>query len=178
MKKILVAVTTVNGYLANNSEQYPWASEADKKEFDKLYEKAGCIIIGRRTYDILKSRPSFPTPGKFVVVVSHNANLTDDRNNIIFAQSPQEAIAQLESRRFVTALIGGGGELNSSFMKAQLVDEIVLTIEPFVISQGTLLFASSNFDSKLAYMETKKLSKQTIQLRYKVLHNHTFASYA
>ena len=65
-------------------------------------------------------------------------------------------------------MVCGGGELNSSFMKENLVDEMYIDIEPLVFGKGIKVFADAVFEKKLELIETKKFSPNEIQLHYKV----------
>jgi riboflavin biosynthesis pyrimidine reductase len=75
----------------------------------------------------------------------------------------------LKERGFKTALVGGGGKLNSSFMKERLVDEIYLEVTPMIFGKGIKVFEDSNFEAKLELLGVKKLSSNEIQLHYKIL---------
>lgn len=165
----MVAVSTINGYIADKSGQYPWASAEDRIEFMKLYEKAGCIIIGRRTYDNLKNRKPFPTPGRHCVVVTRDTSYTSNNPHIVFQPSPRDAFLYLKKMGFENVLIGGGGKLNASFAREYLIDEIVLTVEPVAIDTGTPLFDHPNQPIKLTLLSETRLNNFTIQLHYHVL---------
>ncbi len=54
-------------------------------------------------------------------------------------------------------------------MEKGLVDEIYLDIEPFVFGSGIKLFADGEWENKLKLLGTKLLSRNTIQLHYKVI---------
>ena len=83
-------------------------------------------------------------------------------------QSPQEALQILQNQKFKTVLICGGGKLNSSFMKEKLIDEIYLDIEPVFLGTGIKLFTDAEFETKLKLIDVKRLSKDEVQLHYKV----------
>ena len=159
--------TTVNGYIAKENNETPW-SDAVWDSYYKIAKQFKAIILGRRTYEIMKEVNEFEKIGNpFTVVVSkkdfaHNSNFA-------IAKSPQEALKILKDKHFAKVLVGGGGTLNSSFMKENLIDEIILDVEPLVFGKGIKLFSENDFDARLELIETKSLSKNTIQLHYRVL---------
>ena len=167
MQVILYMATTVNGYIAKENDETPWSDE-EWLSFSRFVKEVKNIVIGRRTYEIMKSNDEFGKIGNpFTVVVSkedfaHNSNFA-------IAKSPKEALKILEEKGFAKALVTGGGMLNSSFMKENLIDEIYLDIEPLVFGKGIKLFSDNNFDAKLELIETKSLSQNTIQLHYRIL---------
>ena len=84
-------------------------------------------------------------------------------------KSPKDALDILKKDKFSKALVAGGGTLNTSFIKENLVDEIIIDVEPKILGKGIKLFSDDDFESNLELIRTKKLSNNEIQLRYKVL---------
>ena len=164
-------VMSLNGKIANPDGTYPWASKEDWENFQAMYKKAGCIIIGRNTYDKLRDKPSFPTKGCTCIVMSNNNTLTSHHPKIVITHdSPQSILNMLEKKGFKQVLIGGGGDINSLFMKEGLIDEVYIDIEPLILGRGISLFSDSDFESRLKLLAIKKLANnQTIQIHYKVL---------
>lgn len=163
-------VMSLNGKIANPDGTYHWASKEDWENFRAQYKKAGCIIIGRNTYDKLKDKPSFPTKGCTCVVVTHDRSLQNQNPSIIITQdAPRDILKMLANKGFTEVLIGGGGQINSLFMKENLIDEVLIDIEPLIVGRGIPLFAESDFDAKLHLLSTKKLNQHTLQLHYRVM---------
>jgi len=84
------------------------------------------------------------------------------------ANSPKEALSLLEKEGFKPVLLAGGSNLNASFAKEGLIDEIIINIEPVIVGKGIPVFATENFDLKFLLLGTKIIDDQIIQLRYKV----------
>ncbi len=170
MKTILFMVMSLNGKIANPDGMYAWASKEDWESFQLHYKKARCIIIGRNTYEKLKNIPSFPTNRCTCVVMTHDTTLQSSHPRIIVTQnSPRNVLKTLESKGFTEVLIGGGGEINSLFMKQSLIDELYITIEPIVFGKGIPLFIESDFEKKLQLLSVNNLNKHTLQLHYRVI---------
>ena len=167
-------VMSLNAKIANADGTYPWASKKDWESFQAQYKKAGCIIIGKNTYDKLRNKSSFPTKGCTCVVMSNNKTFTSDHPKVIVTHdSPIDILNMLEKKGFKQVLIGGGGEINSLFMKQGLIDEVYIDIEPVVVGQGIPLFADGDLKARLILLGMKKLTnRQTIQLHYRVLNSY------
>ncbi len=169
MQVILYMATTVNGYIAKENNETPW-SDKEWQSFSKFVNEVGNIVIGKNTYDIMKEDDEFSKIGNpFIVVVSKEGFAHS--SNFAIANSPKKALKILKEKNFAKALVAGGGMLNSSFMKERLVNEIYLDVEPLVFGNGIKLFSDNDFDAKLELIETKSLSKNTIQLHYRILDN-------
>jgi len=86
----------------------------------------------------------------------------------ILANSPADALSKASELGFTKVLLTGGGSLNSAFMKAGLVDEIIINVEPYVLGSGIRVFSEESFDNKLGLIEIKKLKSGVIQAHYKI----------
>lgn len=74
----------------------------------------------------------------------------------------------LEEKGFSETFLAGGGNVNSSFIKDGLIDEIYLDVEPIVFGKGIKLFSEEDFEYELELLEVNKLNENTVQLHYKV----------
>ena len=157
---------SVNGYIAKEDDDTSFISKEEWNSYSKEVRGAGNLIIGHRTYDILTKQPEFREfKDVKIVVVSKKKFKTWSKNHLI-AKSPLEALNLL--KEFKRVIVAGGGELNTSFIKENLIDEIYLDVEPVIFGRGIKLFDDGDFEKKLKLLWLKKISKDEIQLHYKV----------
>ena len=160
---------TANGMIARENDDTSWVSPMEWESFSSMIQKAGNMIIGRRTYEVMLRNKEFKKLGSVnVLVLSRKKALNIPPKNVRIVQSPQKALNFLLEQNSKTALICGGGRLNSSFMKERLIDEIYLDIEPVILGTGIKLFADAEFEKKLELLGVRKLSGNEVQLHYKV----------
>jgi len=167
MKVILYMAISANGMIAKKDDNTDWISQEEWDSYSSAVRKAGNLIVGRRTYEILTKQPEFVElkDVKLVVVSEEDIQIVDPEH--LVARSPKEAIELLKD--FDRVIIAGGGLLNASFMAESLVDEIYLDIEPRLLGEGIPLFKGREFDRKLELVDFKKISDNEIQLHYRVL---------
>ena len=156
---------SLNGMIAKEDDDASWILKGSWNSYSETIRKAGNIILGRRTYEIIAKNPE-EIAGLKVVVVSQKNFETLSPNHLI-AASPKAALELLKD--FPEIIVAGGGGLNSAFLQENLVDEIFLDIEPIAFAPGIPLFKDGNFDRKLKLLGTKKISDDEIQLHYKVI---------
>lgn len=169
MKTILYMAITANGYIARKNDETPWSKEEWESFFTKVKE-AKNIVLGRKTFEMMKSNGNLAEIGNIlIVVVSDKIKNDSDEANCLFVNSPVRAVETLKEKGFTEAFVAGGGILNSSFMQEGLVDEIYLDIEPFVFGDGVRLFSENDFEENLELLAIKKLSKNVIQLHYSLI---------
>lgn len=174
MKVILYMAITPNGMIAKEGDDTSWVTETEWESFSGMIKKYGNMIIGRRTYEIMLRNDEFNISNlneiKTAVVAQEEESVKIHNPQFVFrAKSPKEAIDVLCAQGFETIMVCGGGGLNASFMKENLIDEIYLDVEPIVFGKGIRLFAEADFEANLELIETKKLSPNEIQLHYRVL---------
>lgn len=172
MKVILFMTISLNGVIARENNEEDFISHRNWLAFVELANKTGCIIWGRKTHEIVgKWGKEYWTKIEKIkkVIISTDKNIKLEEN-CISASSPEESLKKLSSQGFNNVILSGGGNLNSSFVKKNLIDEIVLNIEPVLIGAGIPVFKLERFeDVRLELIEMKKLEENITQLHYKVL---------
>ena len=166
MKVILYMAITANGMIAGTDDETSWLTNEESESYCSTVRKAGCLIVGRRTYHILTKQPEFQKfkDAKLVVVSHDQVELVDPRHAV--AHTPQEAIDLLSD--FAEIIVAGGGILNAAFLAENLVDEIYLDVEPVIIGNGIPLFKGQDFERNLKFLGQRMLSENEIQLHYGV----------
>lgn len=161
---------SLNGIIAREDGREDFLSDTGWKELVRLSTHAGCLIWGRTTYEaVRKWDPKYLQPMKDLVkvILANQSNPVLDPG-FVPASSPQQALVSLSNKGFTQVILTGGSTTNSSFAKLDLIDEVMINIEPVIIGQGIPLFKPTEFIQKLELFEVKNLSPQTIQLHYRV----------
>lgn len=171
----MVMVMSLDGKTTQSDDPHihSWTSLEDQKHFAKLRNGAKVIILGRKTYETTAQHMKHK-PGRLRIVFTNspqnfaNAQIQDQ---IEFTnQNPKDVVKSLESRGFTTCLLTGGAHLNTLFLENNLIDEILLTVEPKLLGNGNPLFANFAGKANLKLEEMKTLNDQgTILLHYSVI---------
>lgn len=180
MKITLINVISLDSKLLeghDESDIYKWSSKEDFKHFQQIRSQHNLLVMGSGTFNSVKE--------------SDIAGLRaeKDRLRIIMTSKPQSykeyvvpgqlefsnetptaLVARLEKAGFTKLLLVSGGRLATSFLKANLIDELLLTIEPYIFGNGEPFVHEEKFAIKLALLSAKKLNTQgTLLLKYKIL---------
>jgi len=159
---------TLDGKIAKHTKHpADWTSKADKEIFVAETKKAGVIVMGKTTYETIGR----PLPGRLNVVMDFKPDKTKNIPDLLeFTNKPPKSIiSDLEKKGFSRIILGGGATINGLFLKRGLIDEIWLTIEPKIFGEGLSLFRGVKADFNLTHLETRQLSSNVIQVRYKVI---------
>jgi dihydrofolate reductase len=121
--------------------------------------------MGHNTF---RTFPS-PLPGRLHVVLTRDTSDKTDIPGVVeyTDKSPQEIVADLEARGYSEAVMAGGAVANALYLKAGLVDEIWLTVEPLIFGTGIDLFKGVEFDVRAQLVSVEQLNEGgTLHLKY------------
>jgi dihydrofolate reductase len=176
LKIIMVAVISVDGKITkgSNPDVHAWSSPEDSVFFRELIDKQNLIVLGRTTYEAMRGAIK-PKPDQLRVVMTHRPELFEKetvKGMLEFsAESPTELTDRLTGQGFQAMLLAGGGTTNGLFLNQGLVDEIFITIEPFIFGSGTNLITEEELDINLELLDQRQLNnKGTILAHYRVIH--------
>jgi dihydrofolate reductase len=65
--------------------------------------------------------------------------------------------------------ISGGAKVNNAFMERNIVDNIILNYNPFVLNKGIPLFVGNYFENKLRLEKIVNEKDDIIQVHYSVI---------
>ncbi len=175
MEITLVYVSSLNGKITKGSDSHvpKWSSVEDQKHFASLLKEFEVIITGRKTYEASLKAGS-KKEGKLRVVLTREPEKYKSKSIpgvLEFTKdSPTKIVNRLKSSGYKKVLLASGGTVTSQFLKAGLVNNIVLTVEPLLFGKGTPMIAEDDFEVKLRLEEFRKLNKQgTLLLRFSVI---------
>ena len=161
-----------NGYIAREDGDEDWLPSAGWDEFLVLAKEMNNIVMGRETYTQVTTR--YEDYNFDNVDCDYKVIITRDKDfmapdGYVVAYSPEEAINYVEDQGIEKLFLIGGGKLNSEFFKRKLIDELQLTISPYIIGKGRSFVAPEDFDTELKLAEVNKLSGGRVQLKYTVV---------
>lgn len=161
---------SANGIIASKSGSEDFLSNENWLQFVKLANKVGCFIWGRKTYEaVIKWDGDYFSDliGVKKFVISHS-NIKPIKG-FELANSPKDALDKIEAMGFNEAVITGGATINSAFAKANLIDEIILDVNPAILGNGIPVFLPAEFELNLELIGYKKVGRNIIEIRYKVV---------
>jgi dihydrofolate reductase len=175
MKTVLIFVSTLDGKITRwgNPTIRSWSSAADQAYFDAIWSNFRVIIMGRRTYSPVPVKPD----SKHLYIV-----LTRQRENFVNSEipgqleftsdSPSVLMERIKKTGEENILIVGGAQIATSFLKAQLIDEVWLTIEPRIFGTGGSFVNEEQLDIRLNLLGITRANEEgTLLTKYKVLRD-------
>ncbi|MEO5766673.1 MAG: dihydrofolate reductase family protein, partial [Casimicrobiaceae bacterium] len=125
------------------------------------------VLVGRRTYDVACAFPQWPYAGRNVVVFTRAGARIASPNTIATARAPADIVAELRSRDGKDLWLVGGGALVASFVDADLIDDVIVSIHPLLLGDGVALFAGGARRMSLALVGERRFPSGLVQLSYR-----------
>lgn len=176
MNVTLVMVQSVDGIIAPASHIGGWISPEDADHFNTIKSRGNVLIMGRNTYDTVKSSIAPSSTLRRIVLTHHPEQYAADTipGEIEFSsESPHDLIERLTSEGYSSLILAGGSITNREFLEHKLISDCLITVEPRLFGQGTRLFDTHDADVNLRLIDSKVLNAQgTLVLHYQILYDH------
>lgn len=166
MKVVLLAAMSVDGKIAESRDQNStdWTSKDDVRFFVKKTKEVGTLIMGSATYETIGR----PLPGRKIFVMCFRPEKHEPIEGVEFIKKgPKEMLEYLEEQGIESVVIAGGASIYRQFIEQGLVDELFLTVEPYLFGKG-IPFVPEMDRVKLSFVDMEQIGEQTITLHYSV----------
>ncbi|MBV6406243.1 MAG: hypothetical protein GFGODING_03028 [Flavobacteriales bacterium] len=101
------------------------------------------LVMGRNTFNVVLGFGQWPYTKKVFVLSSGNVDLSLAKERgadvELLNATPEEVVRQLDARGYKRLYIDGGGTVQR-FLRAGLIDRLIVTHVPVLIGQGIRLF--------------------------------------
>jgi len=109
--------------------------------FAEFLDSIDCILMGRKTFEVVKSFDPWPYSKKVFVLsnsISEIPTCLDDKVEIIQG-CIDNVIISFKEKEYKSIYVDGG-QLIKSFMAKDMIDEMILSTVPIVLGSGKKLF--------------------------------------
>lgn len=174
MRRIaLFIATSLDGYIAKNNDDLSFLKLVEKEDEDYGYKEftdtIDTIIIGRKTYEYVHKEigPSFYDNGQRDVYVITRSPRPRRGRTIFYTGKLTDLVAQLRSENGKNIYCDGGAEVIDELLKNDLIDEIIISVVPILLGNGTRLFKDGRPEQVLDFVKAKTYETGLAQLHYK-----------
>jgi len=159
--------TSIDGRIAESHQSgIDWTSKEDWNFFQKSLSKMDAVIVGHNTYRVFKDRLKWRNT---IVLVSKVGPLKV-RGKVIFLNPKKSNLKKfLQTKGYKNIAVLGGSKVYDFCLSNKMLDELFVTIEPYVFTTGVPMFSGVKFKkNKFSLIMVKKLNKRgTLLLKYK-----------
>lgn len=164
--------TSLDGFIARPSGAIDWLYRPDAAGEDHGYDdfiaRLDGIIMGRKTFEVVRGFDPWPYD-KPVIVLSQTLTAQDvAAQQVMLATSVRDALDIAKQRGWTHAYVDGGGAIQA-FLRAGLIDDMIITRIPVLLGQGLPLFGPLAADVQLQHLQTRAFGSGFVQSHYRVL---------
>jgi dihydrofolate reductase len=177
MRKILVFTNiSLDGYFAG--------PDGDLSSFSHDFEafpsdpgqQSGALLFGRKTYEMMKfwatpqAKEMMPEIAHFMTetpkfVASHTAFEPGWENAAVLSGDVAMAVRRLKEQPGGDIMIFGSNELVVSLLRADLIDELQLVVNPVTLGAGGTLFQGLDEKMEFRLVDTRTFKSGAVMLR-------------
>ncbi len=175
MRKLKYYVAcSVDGFIARKDgsfNDFVFEGEVvnDYIESFKLFD---IVLMGRKTYQVgLKEGKTNPYPMMRSYVFSRSMKESPDDNVELVSENAGEFVKSLKNEAGKDIYLCGGANLSTTLFTANLIDEIILKVNPFVMGSGIPLFGEVIKPTSLELTDSKIYESGVLLLNYQVKVN-------
>jgi len=146
MRRVRYAVaSSLDGFIAGPNGEFDWIPSDPEVDSAADFSRYDTLLIGRRTFDIMRAQGQPTFPGKKNYIFSRTLTRADIPKSSILSATPEQTVAELRNQpgNGKDIWLFGGGELFRTLLAARLVDEIELAVIPILLSNGIPLLPPS-----------------------------------
>lgn len=165
--------TSVDGFIARKNGDLDWlpAGGGEPHGYDEFMEGVDAIVIGRKTFETVLGFAEWPYGDKRVVVLSSQPlDLSNAHGGVVEQMSghPAEIVSELAATGARHLYVDGGITIQR-FLRAGLIERLIITRVPVLIGEGIPLFGSLPRDVRLRHIATKAYPSGLVRSEYEAI---------
>lgn len=160
---------SVDGFIARPNGDLDWLPEhCEPHGYDEFMAGIDALVMGRNTFEKVLTLGPWPYGNKRVVVLSSRpVDLSAAAGGVVeqMAGTPAEVVAQLAASGAQHLYIDGGITIQR-FLRAGLIQRLIVTRVPVLIGEGIPLFGAVPGDVRLRHVATRTYPSGLVQSEY------------
>jgi len=164
--------TSLDGFIArpNGDLDFLPPGGGEPHGYDEFMASVDALVIGRKTFETVLAFEAWPYGSKRVVVLSsHPLDLSAAVGGVVeqMAGPPADIVSKLAATGAHHLYVDGGITIQG-FLRAGLIDRLIITRVPVLIGEGVPLFGALPHDIRLRHVATRHYPSGLVQSEYYV----------
>jgi dihydrofolate reductase len=170
-RKLIVYISTsLDGFIAKPNDDLSFLSivEHDGEDYgyNEFVNSVDTVLVGRKTFDwVMTQVPEFPHADKLTFVITRTKRASIG-NTHFYTGSIPELVQSLKNESGKNIFCDGGAEIVNELLKENLIDELIISIVPILVGNGTRLFNDTRPELNLKLISSQQFEKGLVQLHY------------
>jgi dihydrofolate reductase len=163
---------SLDGFIARTNDELDFLPPGggEPHGYDEFIASVDAIVIGRKTFEKVLTMGAWPYGEKRVVVLSSRpVDLSAASGGVVeqMAGPPAEIVSRLAASGAHHVYVDGGITIQG-FLRAGLIQRLIITRVPVLIGEGIPLFGAVPRDIRVRHVATRQYSSGLVQSEYQV----------
>jgi dihydrofolate reductase len=158
---------SVDGFIAGTDDSFDWITPEPTFDFEELYAQFDTLLMGRRTYEIVRATGE-TFRGKQIVVASRTLQPGQHPGIEIVGAGLEQRIRELRAQTGRDIWLYGGGELFAQVLAWGLVDTVEPAFIPILLGSGVPFLPSPAVRRRLTLVEHRAYPSGMVLFQYEV----------
>jgi len=172
MKSSVFIGTSVDGFIARTNGDLDWLPPGggEPHGYEEFMATVDALVIGRKTFETVLTFSTWPYGAKPVFVLSTRTLAPAPAGAVVERMSgdPAEIVSQLAARGIEHVYVDGGITIQG-FLRAGLIQRLIITRVPVLIGDGVPLFGTLPRDMQLRHIASRDYPSGLVQSEYHVV---------
>jgi dihydrofolate reductase len=169
MKASVFVGTSLDGFIARADGAFDFlpAGGGEEHGYQAFIATVDALVIGRNTYDVVLAFETWPYEKKPVFVLSSRPLAPAPEGAVVEQMSgdPADILSRLAARGIQHIYVDGGITVQR-FLRAGLIQRLIITRVPVLIGEGIPLFGATGRDISLEHVATRSFASGLVQSEY------------
>ena len=171
MKASVFVGTSVDGFIARSDGALDFLPPGggEPHGYEEFMATVDALVIGRKTYETVLAYDVWPYGRKPTFVLSTRSLLPAPAGAVVehMSGTPADVVSQLSARGIQHIYVDGGITIQG-FLRADLIQRLVVTRVPVLIGRGIPLFGPTTRDIALKHIATRQYVSGLVQSEYEI----------
>lgn len=170
MKVTVEMACSINGLIATEDGNEDFLSNRNYQIMLDFLKEYDCLVWGNTTFkNVISWGDNYirDLNGVTVIIFSKEKQVSN-YENVIYCNSLENFLEICKQRNIENIFISGGAHINTLFLENDMVDEIIINYNPYVLTKGINLFEGKFVEKNLILDKVVKEKEDIVQIWYKV----------
>ncbi|WP_298892728.1 dihydrofolate reductase family protein [uncultured Psychroserpens sp.] len=177
MSKVTIhMVSSLDGFIAKKDGTVSWLQSKDtydkgitlsQEDIENYLKTIHCYVMGSKTYEHALEL-GWPYGDKPVYVLSHRSLKSDKKNVMFFSGDINKLITHKLKPKYENIWVVGGAMITKEVIRLKLANEIIISMMPIILGDGTLFFDFIGQEHNLHLKDVTAYKDGMVELTYDI----------
>lgn len=170
MKITVEMACSINGLIATKDGNEDFLSNRNYQIMLGFLKEYDCLVWGNTTFkNVISWGDNYIDDLKDVtIIIFSKEKQVSSYKNVIYCNSMENFLEICKEKNIENVFVSGGAHINNLFLENNILDEIIINYNPYVLTNGINLFEGKYVEKSLILDKVVNEQEDIVQIWYKV----------